>query len=194
MPQAGNDKTFAVDPQVPAGFLNSNSAHWYAVCTTPRHEKKISSLLMYREVESFLPLYRTVHKWKNGCKAQLELPLFPGYLFVKTDWKHRVNVLDLPGVIRFVGTRSGPAELTEAEIVSIRNGLHLQKVEPFPQLAIGQRVRIKAGPLAGLTGVLVRNAKSIRVVLTVEIINQSVAVELDTQDVEPCEYQSYRTA
>ena len=162
----------------------SKAACWYAVATTPRHEKKVASLLERREVENFLPLYRTERRWKNGCKAQLELPLFPGYLFVRLNWKSRVKVLDVPGVLTFVGTRSGPAELAHKEIESIRTGLHLQKAEPFSELAIGQQVRIKAGPLAGLSGILIRNANRVRVVITVQMINQSVAVEVDAQDLE----------
>jgi transcription antitermination factor NusG len=170
-----------------SGFRLENvpkAPSWYAIVTTPRHEKKVASLLDRREVESFLPLYRTVHRWKNGCKAQLELPLFPGYLFVRLNWKNRVKVLDVPGVLTFVGTRSGPAELDDKEIESIRAGLHLQKAEPFADLAIGQTVRIKAGPLAGLNGVLIRNANQVRVVITVQMINQSVAVELDPRHLE----------
>ena len=164
--------------------VSQATSTWYAVVTAPRHEKKVASLLKRREVESFLPLYRTVHRWKNGCKAQLELPLFPGYLFVRLNWKNRVTVLDIPGVHTFVGTRSGPAELADKEIDSIRTGLHLQKAEPFSELAIGQPVRIKAGPLAGFSGILIRTANQVRVVIRVEMINKSVAVELDAQDLE----------
>jgi transcription termination/antitermination protein NusG len=159
--------------------------HWYAIYTTPRHEKKVRQHLGNHGVECFLPLFQSTRHWKNGCKAQVELPLFPGYVFVHIGRKERVRVLDAPGVLSFVGPRGEPARLPDADIDILRTGLHLRKFEPHHGLAIGQRVRIQAGPLHGLEGVLVRNAKSLRVVITVHLIQQSVAVELDADALEP---------
>jgi transcription antitermination factor NusG len=136
-------------------------------------------------VECFLPLFRSIHRWKNGCKAQLELPLFPGYVFVNIPRSERLRVLDAPGVLSFVGPKGEPARLSDVEIETLRSGLHLQRFEPYRGLAIGQTVRVTAGPLQGLEGVLVRNANGLRVVITVELIQQSVAVELDAGAVEP---------
>jgi transcription antitermination factor NusG len=158
--------------------------HWYAVYTSPRHEKKVREHLGLRRVECFLPLFRSIHRWKNGCKAQVELPLFPGYVFVNIPQSERVRVLDAPGVLSFVGPRGEPARLSDVEIETLRSGLHLQKCEPYHGLAIGQRVRISAGALQGLEGVLVRHANGLRVVITVDLIQQSVAVELDADAVE----------
>jgi transcription antitermination factor NusG len=149
--------------------------------------------LSYRAVECFLPLYRAVHRWKNGCKPVVELPLFPGYLFVKIGQPERVRVLEVPGVLSFVGTRLEPARLSDFEIETLRSGLHLQKVEPYSKLAVGQSVRIMAGPLSGLVGVLLRHNNSFRVVLTLDLIKQSVAVELDGNDVEPIRELSCRS-
>ena len=158
--------------------------HWYAVYTSPRHEKRVREHLGHRRVECFLPLFRSIHRWKNGCKAQVELPLFPGYLFVNIPRSERFRVLDVPGVLSFVGPRGEPARLSDFEIETLRSGLHLQKFEPYRGLAIGQKVRINAGALQGLEGTLVRNANGLRVVITVELIQQSVAVELDADAVE----------
>ena len=138
----------------------------------------------HRRVECFLPLFRTIHRWNNGCKAQVELPLFPGYLFVNIPRSERVRVLDVPGVLSFVGPKGEPAPLSDTEIETLRSGLHLQRFEPYRGLAIGQRVRISAGPLQGLEGTLLRNDKALRVVITVDLIQQSVAVELDADAVE----------
>jgi transcription antitermination factor NusG len=159
--------------------------HWYAIYTSPRHEKRVREHLGHRRVPCFLPLFRTIHRWKNGCKAQVELPLFPGYVFVNIPRTERVRVLDVPGVLSFVGPKSEPAQLSDFEIETLRSGLHLQKFEPYRGLAIGQKVRINGGALQGLEGVLVRNAKGLRVVITVNLIQQSVAVELDADAVEP---------
>jgi transcription antitermination factor NusG len=158
--------------------------HWYAVYTSPRHEKRVREHLGHRRVECFLPLFRSIHRWNNGCKAQVELPLFPGYLFVNIPRSERARVLDVPGLLSFVGPRGEPAQLPDVEIETLRSGLHLQRFEPYRGLAIGQKVRINAGALQGLEGVMVRNANGLRVVITVELIQQSVAVELDADAVE----------
>jgi len=91
----------------------------------------------------------------------------------------------VPGVLSFVGPKGEPARLSDFEIETLRSGLHLQKFEPYRGLAIGQKVRISAGALQGLEGVLLRNANGLRVVVTVDLIQQSVAVELDADAVEP---------
>lgn len=132
--------------------------HWYALRSYPRHEKRVHEDLRLRDIESFLPLYETEHRWKNGCKVRVELPLFPGYLFVNIDPRERFKVLSLPGTVSIVGSVSGPWPLPDSEIVSLRDSLKSHKFEPHPYLAVGQKVRIKSGPPADLTGFLVRQS------------------------------------
>lgn len=173
-------------------FLPSHQiSHWHAIYTSPRHEKRVHEYMASRQLECFLPLYRAVHRWKNGCKATVELPLFPGYLFAKVSQNERIRVLEIPGVLCFLGSKTGASEISDLEIETLRSGLHLQKFEPHHHLAIGEKVRIKSGPLSGLSGVLLRNANSFRIVLTLELIQQSVAVELDAADVEPIRPQAF---
>jgi transcription antitermination factor NusG len=160
-------------------------AQWYALHTYPRHEKRVYEDLGLRAIECFLPLYETVHRWKNGCKVRVELPLFPGYLFVRIDPRQRFNALNLPGAVSIVGSLSGPWPLPDAEIMSLRARLKSRKFEPHPYLAVGQKVRIKFGPLADLTGFLVRQSGGLRVVISVDLIRQAAAVEVDADDVEP---------
>jgi transcription termination/antitermination protein NusG len=136
-------------------------------------------------MECFLPLYRSIHRWKNGCKAQVELPVFPGYLFVKIRGSEWLRALDAPGVLSFVGSRQRPSQLDDFEIETLKSGLHLHRFEPHSRLTVGERVLIIAGPLSGLGGILLRNKNGIRVVITLELIHQSVAVELNVEDVEP---------
>jgi len=178
----------------PACPSAGQASHWYAVYTSPRHEKRVAKHLGERAVEFFLPLYRTVHRWKNGCQAELELPLFPGYLFVKIGRRQRTQVLGLPGVIQFVGASGQPARLSDFEIEGLREAAKLLKIEPHRNLTIGQRVQVKSGPLTGLSGVLARQASGWRVVLSVSLINQSVAVELDAVDVAPIDGPSPRSS
>ena len=160
-------------------------ARWYALQTYPRHEKRVHEDLRVRGIEAFLPLYETVHRWRNGCKVRVELPLFPGYLFVRIDPRERFKVLGHPGSVSIVGSASGPWPLPDAEIVGLRTRLQSRNFEPHPYLAIGQKVRIKSGPLADLTGFLVRQSGGFRIVLSIALIQQSAAVEVDADDVEP---------
>ena len=165
--------------------LEPSLAQWYALHTYPRHEKRVHEHLETRVIECFLPLYETVHRWKNGCKVRVELPLFPGYLFLKIDPRERFKALSLPGAVSMVGSVNGPWPLPDAEIVGLRARLKSRKFESHPYLAVGQKVRIKSGPLTDLTGFLVRQSGGFRVVVSVDLIRQSAAVEVDADDVEP---------
>jgi transcription antitermination factor NusG len=159
---------------------------WFAVYTSSRHEKRVQQHLSQRGIEHFLPLYRSQRKWSDGSRVTLDLPLFPGYIFVSIRRFERVRVLEVPGVLAIVGgTGREPAPLPEAEMSALRSGLHLRHVEPHPFLTAGQKVRIRAGALAGMEGIVVRMKNSLRVVLTMDLILQSIAVEVDARELEP---------
>lgn len=173
-------------PGFGVGAEVNGASHWFAVYTTSRHEKRIAQHLSQREIEHYLPLYRADRKWRDGSKVTLELPLFPGYLFVRIRRSERVNVLSVPGALAVVGGTGGePAPLPDGAIESLRTGLKEHKIEPHPLLRVGQFARIRSGAFAGMEGVVVRKKSGFRVVLTLEQIMQSVAVELDEDDVEP---------
>jgi transcription antitermination factor NusG len=161
------------------------SANWFAAYTNSHHEKRVASHFAERQIEAFLPLYATRHRWKNRCEMNLELPLFPNYVFVHIDPRERVRVLEVPGVQSLVGFGRTLAPLPHFEIEALRAGLGQRKIEPHPYLVIGERVRIKAGPMTGMEGVLVRKKNNFRVVLALDVIMQSVAVEVDAVDLEP---------
>jgi transcription antitermination factor NusG len=160
--------------------------NWFAIYTSPRHEKRVDQYLNLKEIEHFLPLYRVQRKWSNGATVALELPLFPGYLFVRIARSERVRVLEVPGVLTMVGgTGRHLAPLEDTEINALRTGLPLRNAEPHPLLTVGQRARIRSGALSGMEGVVVRLKNSLRVVLTMDLIMQSVAVEVDGAELEP---------
>jgi len=138
-----------------------------------------------RHIESFLPLYTTVRRWKNGCRLPVDKPLFPGYIFVHIARRESVKVLQVPGVVSIVGAGREPSPLPNAEIESLRSALPLLPIEPHPYLVAGEKVRIRSGSLAGMIGVLVRKKNDLRVVLTLDLIQQSVAVEIDADQIEP---------
>jgi transcription antitermination factor NusG len=160
-------------------------ANWFAAYTSSRHEKSVASHFRERQIESFLPLYSTRHRWKNGCDVSLELPLFPNYVFVHIDPRERVRILEVPGVFSLVGFGRNPARLPDSEIEAIRSALGHRKIEPHPYLVVGERVRIKTGPMTGMEGVLLRKKSNFRVVLAIDAIMQCVAVEVDADDLEP---------
>ena len=158
---------------------------WYAAYTSANHEKKAAAEITRRGVESFLPLYRAVRRWSDR-RVELEMPLFPGYVFVHLALRERLRVLLVPGVAKLVGFGGLPAALPDEQIEALRAGLDKQMLaKPHPYLVAGRRVRIVRGPLCGAQGVLVRKKSVFRVVLSLELIMRSVAVEVDAADVEP---------
>jgi transcription antitermination factor NusG len=169
------------DPSAPATY----APEWFAVYTSPRHEKRVEQHLEMRGIEHYLPLYRTQRKWSDGSKVTLDLPLFPGYIFVCIQRMQRVQVLEVPGVLNVVvGTGGKPAPLLAADIDVLRSGLPLRNVQPHLYLKVGQRARIRSGAFAGMEGVVVRMKYSFRVVLTMDGIMQSFAVEVDCEELE----------
>jgi transcription antitermination factor NusG len=176
--------TGAIDPGLFCANVDT-LPRWFAVYTTPRHEKHLSDMLTERQIETFLPLYRATRQWKKSRPVVLELPLFPAYVFVRIARHARGAVLGTPGVLSIVGSAREPWPLPDFEIDALRSGLLERKIEPHPFLIVGERVRIKAGMMAGVEGVLVRKKNEFRVVLTLDAIMQSVAVEVDADDVEP---------
>ena len=158
---------------------------WLAVYTLPRHEKQVSRQLEERAVETFLPLYDTVRRWKTG-PTRVSLPLFPGYLFVNVDTREKRKVVEVPSVLKIIGNRFGPAVLEETEINRLRHTVETGLAQPHPYLSVGKRVRVVQGALAGLEGILVRKRGHLKVVISVTLIMQSVSVEVDACDVEPC--------
>lgn len=152
---------------------------WYAVYTWARHEKAVARHFDERGLMYFLPLYQALHRW-NKRTCRVSLPLFPGYVFVRTGGAERYKPLQVPGVLHYAGTGSAPSAIADEEIEALRRILVSGKeVGPHPYLSTGQQVRIAAGPLAGLRGVIQRSKSGNRFVVSVETIKQSIAIELD---------------
>ncbi len=162
-----------------------DSRRWFAVVTTPQHEKAASRHLDFAGIETFLPTYESFRTWKNRQTVKMELPLFPTYLFVRIDQEDRASVLRIPGVRQLVGNSREPLCLADREIDFLRISLLEQKAEPHLGLIAGQRVRIKHGPMRGVEGWLVRKSSEWRFVLTVQLIHHHVAVEVDASTLEP---------
>ncbi len=159
---------------------------WYAVFTVPQNEKSAATHLALRDVESFLPTYQSVRVWKNRQRVELVLPLFPSYLFVRIGRRERGKVLGVPGVLRIVGNTREPLPVPDTTIEFLRSDLCSNKIEPYSELVVGQKVRIRDGAMRGLQGTLIRkNNSSLRFVLTVDLIHQHAAVEIGAENLEP---------
>lgn len=161
----------------------SDPPHWYAAYTRFRCEKSVAEMLEYRGVAHYLPLYETIHRWRDR-NARLQLPLFPSYLFVHTSLRDRIRTLTVPGVIGLVGHPS-PAPLAEQEVEGIRQYLSQSlPVQPHPYISQGKRVRVKSGPLSGLEGFVLRRKSVWCVVINVELIHRSMVVQIDASHLE----------
>lgn len=157
---------------------------WWAIYTRHQHEKSVATALVAKGHEVFLPLYSSVHKWKDRRKT-IELPLFPCYVFVRGAQSRRLSIVTTPGVHMVLTEGDAPAIIREDEIAAIRHMIDGQmKIEPHPFLRCGQRVRVMQGALEGVEGILVRVRNLYRLVLSVEILNKSVSVEIDADSVE----------
>jgi len=171
--------------------IESTQPHWYAIYTCANHEKRVAEQLRLRSIEYFLPLYQSMRQWRDR-RRRLELPLFPGYVFVRIPVCERLRVLEPAGVVQLVRFGSVLCALPDQEIEALRDvsscGLHL---EPHRYVGAGRRVRIIRGPLEGLEGRLVRKKGLVRLVLSVDIIRQSAIVEVDSADVEPIKFSTH---
>ncbi len=169
--------------QIPNSQEHSNG-DWCAIHTRHQHEKSVAALLSRQEFQVFLPTYHTVRRWSDR-KKQITLPLFPGYVFLIDEAKRRLKVLSTPGVHRIVTAGQVPAVIPSEEIGAIRRAVESPLgVNPHPFLKSGDAVRIKSGPLAGLEGIVSREKDVFRVVLSVELLGRSAAVEIDASATE----------
>ncbi len=175
-------------PAVIAGLspaeLAEPSLPWYALQVRPRWEKLAALALGQKGYDPFLPLYTSRNRWSDRYK-DVSLPLFPGYVFCRFDLSRRLPVMTTPGILSVVGGRT-PVPVDSAELDAIatlvRSGL---PASPWPFLKVGQRVRIERGALAGLEGILLSLKKDFRVVLSVSLLQRSVAVEIDRDWLSP---------
>lgn len=152
---------------------------WYALRIRSRQERVIASALHGKGYEVFLPLYLSRRRWSDRIK-ELELPMFPGYLFCRFDVQKRLPVIVTPGIVQVVGIGKDPIPVEDAEIAAIQSvvGSRLN-AQPWPYLQVGRRVRIECGPLRGVEGILIAVKKAHRLVISVTLLQRSVAVEVD---------------
>jgi transcription antitermination factor NusG len=170
----------------PGRELAMAQVRWYATYTCANHEKQVAAQVQLRALECFLPLYRSVRRWKDR-RVTLDSPLFPGYLFVRLALRDRLRVLQIPSVVHLVSFSGQPVSIPDDEMDRLRRGLsHSLCAEPHPFLTAGRRVSIIRGPLAGYEGILLRRRKNnFRFVISIDLIRSACAVDVDAADVQP---------
>ncbi len=167
------------------GVTSRETVPWWALYTRYLCEKMVAQTLTSKRFEVFLPLYASVRRWTDRQKT-LFLPIFPGYVFVRGGLHRRLEIVMTPGVQTILFYGEQVAAIPETEIHNIRRMVEGPfRVEPHPYLKCGEKVRITRGSLKGIEGVLVRKKNLYRMVLSMDLLHQSVAVEIDASDVEP---------
>jgi transcription antitermination factor NusG len=164
---------------------NSVSFRWYALRVRSNFERTVATMVHHKGFEEFLPLYRSSHRWSDRNKT-VESPLFPGYIFCRMDPAVRLPILTVPGALYFVGVGKVPVPIDDVEIAAIQKAvLSGLPAEPWEYLNVGQVVRLHAGPLAGLDGILIENRERYRFVVSISLLQRSVAVQVDSSWVTP---------
>jgi transcription antitermination factor NusG len=165
---------------------DADRRQWFALTVKHQHERRVEGVLCASGVDTFLPLYRERRQWSDRVK-DLDAPLFAGYLFGRFAWNDRARIANTPGVARIVGFAGLPAPVTEQEIEGVRAALASKlPLGPWPYLLkAGGRVRIERGPLRGIEGTLLREGSCLRLVLGVELLQRSLAVEVDPEMIGP---------
>lgn len=157
---------------------------WFAVYTAARHEKYVQAQLKAKQIQSFLPLYTTERRWKNGVRREIQYPLFPGYVFVCVDANERLPVVQTTGVVYIVGDRTAPLPVDDQEMHALRIGAQRASLSPYPLPAPGDTVYIKHGPFQGVKGHVQRDRGNLTFVVTIQLIQRSFAIGVQACDLE----------
>jgi len=166
-------------------MLTIESEPWFALQVTPRHEKRVETILQHKNYGHFLPMCRTRRNWSDRIKT-IEQPLFPGYVFVRCPLSSVGKVRGTPGIIRIVSFGGKPCPVPDAQIRALQRVIDSNRgLTSFPYLAAGQKVQIVAGPLSGITGIIIQLKNRHRLIVAVDLIMRSVSVEIDELEAEP---------
>lgn len=162
-----------------------SETQWFALAVKPRHEKAVDAALRTKGFESFLPLYTERRRWADRY-TNVNLPLFPGYVFSRFDAGSRSRILGTPGLFDIVRCGKEPAPIPEKEVLALQQAVDCGRpVEPWPHLAVGELVEMDGGPLIGLTGKVLEIKNSVRLVLSVTLLNRSILIEIQREWIRP---------
>jgi transcription antitermination factor NusG len=157
----------------------NDESRWFALKVRHQHEQAAATVLGLKQLEAFAPTLRQRRRWSDRTKV-LVTPLFPSYVFCRFENEKRLSVLNTPGVLSIVGFGNSPAPVPDEEIAAVRTAIASgMTIEPWPYLRAGERVEVTHGPLKSLKGVLVQSKNDWRVVVSVDLLMRSLAVEVD---------------
>jgi transcription antitermination factor NusG len=157
---------------------------WFAAYTAPRHEKFVQTQLVAKQIQSFLPVYSVVRRWKNGVQREIQHPLFPGYVFVCLEANERLPVMQTAGVVYIVGNGSSPLPVDDQEMHALRIGTQQASLSPHPPVSAGDTVCITNGPFKGVKGRIQGSGGSLKFVVTIQLIQRSFAIDVHACDLE----------
>jgi transcription antitermination factor NusG len=157
---------------------------WFAAYTAPRHEKFVQAQLIAKQIQSFLPLYTVVRRWKNGVRREIQHPLFPGYIFVCLGADERLPVMQTAGVVYMVGNRTSPLPVDDQEMHALRVGAQYASLSPHPPVSQGDTVCIARGPFQGVRGRVLQTDRNLTFVVTIQLIHRSFAIDVRASDLE----------
>ena len=170
----------------PVRHSNAGSPQWFALVVKPRFDKAVARALEMKGYETLLPLYKKTHKYGARSKSS-ELPLFPGYVCCRFDVHSRLPILTTPGVIQVLGAGNMPIPVSDGEINSLQTAIGAGlPIQPFDFVNDGERVRISSGVLAGVEGIVLKSKPSLRLILSVTLLQRSVMLEIDRDQVGAC--------
>jgi transcription antitermination factor NusG len=164
-------------------LLEAATQQWYVAYTLPRHEKAVANRLATQEIVSYLPLYSEVRCWKRR-RMEVELPLFPGYVFVRMLLADRIRILSYPGVIRLLSANGHMAVVSDEDIQSLQSSLETWKAKPYPFFTSGKRVQIRSGPFAGLKGTILRRNGKRKLIVSLDLIQSAMQLDLDAAEAQ----------
>jgi len=172
-------------PEVFTAPVATDAPRWYAVYTYPRHEKAVAEQLEAKRVEAFLPIFESRSRWKDR-NVKISRPLFPGYVFTRITMGDRGKIVSIPSVVRILSFNGRPAEISDQEIENVRlcvgRGATLE-AHPIPK--IGERVRVCSGVFEGVEGIVLDRKNKCKVIISISLIYQAVALEIDSKHLEP---------
>jgi transcription antitermination factor NusG len=177
----------APEPQYRGEYVADAGAaqrEWFAAYTMSRHEKCISSHCDRIGIEQFLPLYSSQRSWKNRTTVDLQMPLFPNYIFVRLLPQDHGPLMRLPGLLSIVGNGAGPVVIPDADMELLRRIITCKTIEPHPFMTKGDKVRVITGPLAGMIGVVLKKGNGLRLIVTLDMIGKSVSLQVDGSALE----------
>jgi transcription antitermination factor NusG len=170
--------------------IHSTILPWFALRVRPNHENVVAMALRNKGYEAFLPVYQSRRRWSDRYRT-LELPLFSGYLFCRLDLRRRLPVLMTPGLLEIVSSGRIPVPVDEVEVSAVQSVVQSRlTAQPLSGLAVGERVRIQAGPLRGVEGVLLHTQGSYWLIVSVTLLNRSVSVRMDRNWVYPLSWEA----